>query len=138
MTTTTLEMPADFESIRAIGAWLRTTMDQLEIDSTDNDLVGPIELAVHELATNCIDHAEAQKISIGAAVNGHLLTVTVSDDGAHQFEPTAGVVEPAEPQVRGYGLMIVEQVATSVDYQRLGNLNEWQLQFSVLQEDTPR
>lgn len=131
MTSTTLEMPADFESIRVLGDWLRSTMNGLGIDSTDDSYIGAIELAVHELATNCIDHAEAQHILVSAAVTSDALTISVTDDGLVPFEQTEVATVPDEPQVRGYGLVIVETVAQSVEYQRTNSSNQWQLQFSL-------
>ncbi len=136
MSVATLEMAADFESIRVLGEWLRTSMRQLGLDATDESYVGPIELAVHELATNSIDHAQADKIVVDAAVSTDALTIKVVDDGSLQFdsvklESSGAPTDMAEPRVRGYGLIIVEKVAQSIIYDRTDDVNTWKLEFSL-------
>lgn len=136
MNVATLEMAADFESIRVLGEWLRTSMRQLGLDSTDEGFVGPIELAVHELATNSIDHAQAEKIVVDATVSSDALTIKMVDDGSRQFDSVqlqslGGPADTAEPRVRGYGLIIVEKVAQSVIYDRTDDVNTWELEFAL-------
>lgn len=131
VTSSSLEVAADFESIRAIGPWLRSSVEQLHDGIVDDTIVGSIELAIHEVATNCIDHARAKTLQFAASICDHELLVEIIDDGASRFDGETSVPVPAEPQVRGYGLLIVEQLAQSVVYERSSAKNRWSLRFSL-------
>lgn len=121
-----LQLDANYLSLRKIGPWLAGVVGH------GADL-GAIELAVHELAANCIDHAQPSdgKISLEGAKAADVLVIHVRDRGK-EFDPT-GVKspDPAVPQVRGYGLMILEQVAEEVRYSRVDDTNVWVLRFRL-------
>ncbi len=121
-----LSVDADYLAIRALGPWLRRELADAKIDA--DAIAGTIELAVHEIATNSIDHAEATTIQFSLDSTARLVTIVVADDGAPAEEKIV-VTAPEAPQVRGYGLMIVEQLAHSVEYVRRKNRNEWRLTF---------
>ncbi len=142
----TLTVAANFEAIRELETWLMSTASALGFDSTDPTMAA-IHLAVHEVATNCVDHATSDGDHLMLRADRRLvpdteqgagqpaLVVEVCDDGQKAFA-AAGVATPAPdtPQVRGYGLMIAEQVASSVTYKRQSNddqwCNRWTLVFS--------
>lgn len=129
MTESTLRVDADFEAIRAIGPWLREILEPLGAPSAD--AAGSIELAVHELATNSIDHAQSAEIVLEAAVVGIFLDVVLSDDGLPFVGRDSPEPNPTEPQVRGYGLMIVEALAKTIDYERSAERNQWRVRFDL-------
>ncbi len=116
--------------LRDIGPWLRALLSSLEPSQRDQ-VLGAIELAVHELANNAVDHAEpaSGEISLIGGVEGDELVVILRDDGQPFVTPAP--LPPDEPQIRGYGLMIVEQIATAVDYQRQDGENTWSARFSL-------
>ncbi len=118
-----LTVDATYEAVRALGPWLREFLDA--------DEVGSIELAVHEVATNAIDHAEASTVQFDLCRSGGQVVVSVADDGRPAHPTDVEVNEPDTPQVRGYGLMIVEQLAESVSYRRDGARNVWTLTFAT-------
>ncbi len=132
MSSTNLELVASYEEIRAIGPWLLEVLEPLGPTSAGAN-AGPIELAVHELATNSIDHAGCTTISIDAELGDGVLDVVLADNG----QAFAGRAEPAptEPQVRGYGLMIIEQLADSIEYERADSSNSWKVRFVLHDSD---
>lgn len=121
-----LQIEATHGELRRIGPWLTGLLGPLDVDET----VGvKIELAVHELALNSVDHSEATTVTLIGAIDDRALVIELRDRGC-SFDPAA-VSRPTEPQVRGYGLMIIEQIATSVDYHRIGDENRWTVQFCL-------
>ncbi len=128
--STTLRMDATFLGLRDIGPWL-DEFYALQPSPLDESKTGAIELAVHELAANAVDHACPADgiVTLEAMVTGSELVVRMTDIGA----AFTGAVEPDpdEPQVRGYGLMIIEQVAEELDYERAPDRNIWTARFAI-------
>lgn len=128
-----IELEADHESARQIGPWLAEALLNLPHEQR----LGEIELAVHELAINIVEHAYAEApgpstYSIALAPqpgDGDSLAVKFVDNG-QPFED-APRPEPGVPQVGGYGLFIIEQLASMVTYERIDDANHWTLVFSA-------
>lgn len=134
----TLRLNADYESARALGPWLLQSLESIE--SPQRDRVGELELAIHEVAINIVDHAfgadaagREYTVSLdGNATTGEV-TVRLCDDG----EPFVAAPTPDldKPQVGGYGLFIAEQLTSSLSYERSDEQNIWTLIFAA--EGTP-
>lgn len=126
-------LDATYESAREIGPWLERRLDDLE--SMLCSRRGELELAVHEVAINIVDHAfgadaagRTYSITLDEAGSTQAVTVQFRDDGA-AFE-TATAPNLDEPQVRGYGLFIAEQLTSSLSYERVDETNIWTLTFT--------
>jgi len=128
----TLRLAADYESARAIGAWLQETLTS---DAAQQGRAGELELAIHEVAINIVDHAfegetvrRHYTISLVENTASGEVTVQFHDDGV----PFAGAAAPSlsEPQVGGYGLFIAEQLASTLSYERVADTNIWTLVFA--------
>ena len=122
-----LELDANHLALREIGPWLRTLL--ADGQRSDSPQVGVIELAIHELATNSVDHAASVdgRLTLSASIVGEQLHIRLLDKGK-PFQPEA-VEKPSEPQVRGYGMMIIEQVCESLSCERVDDANVWRAQF---------
>ncbi len=124
-------LEASHLGLRDLGQWLDQVFEAVGWSSSASR--GAIELAIHEVAANVVDHARPSdgRIMLSATTDKTELFVRLSDCG-NEFEPSCVVPpDPENPQVRGYGLMIVEQVATSLDYQRIDATNNWTMAFAV-------
>lgn len=123
----TLVLDADHEALRQLRPWLDGSVGVL-----DADLVGMIELAVHELAANIVDHADAegQRLVIELERIERTLRFELRDNGSPVQLPSESDLEP-HPRVRGYGLVIVRQLASRVHYERSGSENVWSIDFEV-------
>jgi len=133
-----LELRADLEGVRAIGPWLGECLAATASQSLI-DQAGAIELALHEVAVNVIEHSlqtDGTKFVVRCTWSPATATATFTCvDHGPQVDADALPSAPESPQVGGYGLMIVEQVADSFEYQRTdgstrdGGANEWTLTF---------
>lgn len=127
--TEDLTLDANYEALREIGPWLSDCI------GADHDSHGSIELAIHELATNSVDHAGSpdQRLRISGRVDKAetVLTVEIRDHGNPFDTASAPTPDPAEPQVGGYGLMIVEQLASELRYERAADENIWTASFAL-------
>ena len=130
MTSLQLEVEPTFLAVRALGPWLAEVLEPLGVERA-TAAHGGVELAIHELATNIVDHAQSTFIRFKASVDGDQLNVSIIDDG-HAFD-TEKIVIPAadQPQVRGYGFMIIEALSLRLDYERQTDRNVWETAFSV-------
>lgn len=126
----TLSIDANPLAVRDLGPWLRALLAATPAAEADL-LVGRLELAVHEVCMNVVDHAglpPGSTLELLGCVQDDRVWIEIHDDGG-PFD-AAGVPEPVAgvPQVRGYGLMIVRQLVDSVDYRRDDGHNTWRLE----------
>jgi len=126
-----LTIDADLKSVRRLDAWLAEALEALEL-RIDEPTLATFHLAIHEILTNCVDHATRPGDQINVAAQRiddtarPTLRIEISDTGEGTFVGTSvSAPSPDEPQVRGYGLMIAEQVASSVLYERLAADDPW-------------
>lgn len=124
-----LTIDANPLAVRDIGPWLANLLTAAGAAETD-PLLGRLELAVHEVCMNVVDHAglpPGSSLDLAGWIDDHRVEIEIHDDGT-AFDPS-GVPEPVPgvPQVRGYGLMIVRQLVDVVDYDRTNGHNTWTL-----------
>lgn len=141
--STSLDLASDVLSVRAIGPWLSTLLGDLD-DAEATALRTRLELAVHEVCVNIVDHADlppGSGIRLDARVDPSAVVVVITDAG-RTFDPAAvAAPQPGVPQIRGYGLMIVDQLVDSVLYERDHPRNRWTLRVdrrTVTDEGTSR
>ena len=127
-----LVIEGDSLAIRRIGPWLRDRLDGLPADEASK-IASRLELAVHEVAMNMVDHARLPDFALlrfRAAITDTVVEISVTDPGEPfdpetEKEPTAGT-----PQERGYGLMIVRKLVDHLEYARLDDGNKWILRVN--------
>jgi anti-sigma regulatory factor (Ser/Thr protein kinase) len=102
------------------------------------DLQQSVELAVHEVCMNVIDHAygpghlpRPDDITVDGEFDAEAVTVRVRDSGVTCERPVGHTPTPDQPTVRGYGLVIVEKLVEELIYQRLSHTNVWRLRFAL-------
>lgn len=120
-----LTLPAGYRHLRKLRPWLATQAPDL-----DESELGRIELCLQELAANVIDHAGAAEFTVRAAHSSGQLVIEIHDRGAPMKESTTALVE-SHPRVRGYGLMIAEQLASDLAYERQSTINVWRATFDL-------
>ncbi|TFB92939.1 ATP-binding protein [Cryobacterium sp. MDB1-18-2] len=118
--------------VRKIGPWLHGVLGELPDDEA-GAIAARLELAVHEVAMNIIDHAGlpvAAEIRFSAGITDSVVEICVTDPGL-PFDP-AGVRIPVAgvPQERGYGLMLVRKLVNDLDYRRVDAGNRWTLRVN--------
>ncbi len=123
-----LTIKADHESLRKIKPWLLTFLSKLPEQE-----LGRIELAVHELTNNCVDHASIADgvVALTGRMEDNTVVIGVKDPGVEFNEAEVTSPDPDVPQVRGYGLMIIEQLTDELSYSREGEHNLWQVTFNL-------
>lgn len=129
---TEIELAATYLALRDIGPWLDELLAPLTPVRAE-ELKGPLELAVHELAANSVAHAHAEdcRLVLTGWLEPHRIVVGLRD-GGEEFSPDPeAVADPDHPRVGGYGLMIIDALASSVDYRRDGETNTWTVTFDL-------
>lgn len=119
-----LTIRAEHIELRQLRPWLDS--EAAHIDPTT---IGRIELCVHELAANVIDHAGAPQLLIRMTNDPSHVIVELLDSGNPLAPATLSDLEP-HPRVRGYGMMVAEQLASELTYERQGSLNVWRATFN--------
>ena len=127
-----LQIPAETRYLSVVGSFIGALLDRID-DLTDvEEQSYNIQLAVHEICANIIDHSYGQQsgtIDVRCVVSGpppHL-SVELCDSG-----PPPDLSRVREPdllglQVRGYGLFLARSLMDTVDHRRLEHGNSWLL-----------
>lgn len=123
-----LDIRAEHLELRKLRPWLDELVLDLDLD-LDPTLLGRIELCIHELASNVVDHSGAAEFSLELSASPDRITVVLSDGGAPLAVPSVADLEP-HPRVRGYGMMIAEHLASELTYERRGAMNLWHVEFA--------
>lgn len=127
---TQLDIDADALAVREIGPWLQQLVADLPA-AEQVLLLGRLELAVHEVCMNCVDHAglaPGARLALTGTVQPAAVTVTIADGGVPFDADGVAVPVAGVPQIRGYGLMIVRKLVDELRYTRDADTNHWALQ----------
>ncbi|MBK8904181.1 MAG: ATP-binding protein [Anaerolineaceae bacterium] len=127
-----VEMPAAHAYLQMIGPSVSCLIKNARSLTRDDSLAYNIELAVHEVCTNIIEHAYGGlpgriEMVFTVLINPPQLVIELFDNG-RSFEYTSiPLPNPEEPQVRGYGLFLVQELMDQVDYCTTVDGNSWYL-----------
>jgi serine/threonine-protein kinase RsbW len=129
-----LNIAADLFAVRELGPWLHATVSSTVPEFSADEIVGPIELALHELCINIVEHSyqgAVGSIRLSGARIGDQLVFMVSDIGSAFDGDLGNVRDTQEHTIRGYGLAILQQLASRVDYERVDSANNWRVAFAL-------
>jgi len=127
-----LDIPAESKYLSVIGTLIRSLLE-LEEDTEDREtFLYQVELAVHEVCVNIIEHAytgQSGQISMEVLIDQHPRRVFIDlYDTGISFDPSKlDVIDLNEPRVRGYGLFLVNQLMDEVHYSAQSGGNQWRL-----------
>ena len=138
----TLSLPAEPVELRRLTAWVATL---LEPGGSDAVVLEPkVELAVHEVCMNVIDHAYGDghspapaDITVEGSIDRDAVRARIIDTGAPFDAGTVRPPVPGVPQIRGYGLVIAEKLTDELTYHRADGANVWCLRFDRPSFDQP-
>lgn len=124
----TLVLTTEHTALRALRPWLERCLHP-----SDPGQIGRIELAIQELAANVVDHSEpaSERFTLHLDRPSGVVRIELRDDGNPVDDAGPSTREP-HPRVGGYGLMIVEQLASTLRYERVGDENVWSVEFDCL------
>ena len=133
--TARLEIAADLLSLRAIGPWLRDLLHGCLPDAEIEPFAARCELGVQEVAVNIVTHGYGDRadgsIDLDGVITDGTLRVRVTDDGAPYQPDDHADPDPDDPQIHGYGLMIVRQLTSEFTHRRDGDRNHTTLVFDL-------
>ena len=110
-----LRLPVSAIAVAAARAIVRSLQRVV-----DDEPLQRVELVVSELVTNAVRHGSppgSTQIGLELVVAGGLVCGAVSDDGPCFTMPRA---RPVDGQVGGFGLLIVDDLTTSLRIERAG------------------
>ncbi|MEM7127658.1 MAG: ATP-binding protein [Chloroflexota bacterium] len=134
---TTVVVRGKYKNLSVIGAHVRSFLKENEITdvntSTGNvSICFDIELAVHEICNNIIEHAyghQGAQIRLRFSYDAQKKCIVIDlYDSGKQFD-SSSVVQPDldEPREEGYGLFLVNQLMDEVIYRPLTDGNHWKV-----------
>jgi serine/threonine-protein kinase RsbW len=128
-----LDLPASHKYLNVLSASIAAMLERAETPVKRDELTYNLQLAVHEICTNIVEHAyqgqPAGRIKITLTLSAQLrqFTVDLADTG-RCFDPAAVSAPDLDTgQVRGYGLFLIEQLLDIVTYQPQPDHNHWHL-----------
>lgn len=131
--TIELDLPATHKYLNVIGPCISAMLARSEGVADLETVAYNIELGVHEICTNIVDHAYDNqphgriKVKMTLPPDSSRFVVELQDTGQN-FDPTL-VPSPDlnEVKVRGYGLFLAQSLLDAVNYDPHLNKNVWQL-----------
>jgi serine/threonine-protein kinase RsbW len=137
-----LDLPAAHKYMNILGACIGEILARVDRLADREATVYNVQLAVHEVCTNIIDHAYAGQpggriaLHFRLAADEHELVVDIDDTG-RTFD-VEGVPQPDldNAQVHGYGLFLVHSLMDGVDYVTQPGTNHWHLRKTLVKGDT--
>jgi len=97
---------------RRLGALVRRALEDLDLPQT---ALEEAQLLASELVSNSIRHAGLSRfdeVRVTAAVSGTTLRVDVFDRSNGKLNPLAGSIRPAPGSESGWGLYLVDHIAS--------------------------
>ena len=125
-----LRLPASHRFLNVVGATIRAVLTRVDMPNAETFSYN-VELAVHEICANIVDHAyenifdasfDAQFI-----LDADRLSIILIDQG-HSFDPDK-IPPPDLNDVHtgGYGLFLAKELLDEVAYQATNEGNRWLL-----------
>lgn len=128
-----LTIPAHLKYLNVISATIAAFLEREAVPVMKNGLVYNMQLAVHEVATNIIEHAYSgqfdQHITLEMCIQpaAARFVIRLRDQG-HSFNlGDVATPELGTPQERGLGLFIVNELMDEVQYDSGELGNTWTL-----------
>ncbi len=129
-----LAIAADALAVRELPDWLHGLLAATGDEAAT--FQAKLELAVHEVCMNVIDHAYGPQhlprrgdVIIDGEVDAAAIRIQIRDRG-EGFDPASiATPVPGVPQIRGYGLVIVGKLADDLHFTRQGDTNICSLRF---------
>jgi len=127
-----LYLPAKYRYLNLVRSCIRELVESTEESGISEEMIYGVQLAVHEICNNIIEHAYHDELGwlrlvLSMHTNDHTFTADLYDDG-HSFDPTS-VVTPNLDEARedGYGLFLARQLMDEVSYDCNSGKNHWRL-----------
>ena len=116
------------QELERVSAFVEGIVEELKLSQ---DMLCELQLVMEEMVVNVISYAYPEgtvaDITLIAESDGTELTFVISDKGK-EFDPTQQEdadmsINPAEREIGGMGILIVENIMNEVTYQRLEGHN---------------
>ena len=130
--TVKLDLPAQYQNLNILGECISTMLQRAVDDPISGDTVFEIQLAVHEICNNIIEHAyghEKGMLTVHFMLDGNRRRfITDLYDHGRCFD-LGNVAAPnlAEPQEGGYGLFLAHSLMDDICYEPHEDGNHWRL-----------
>ena len=127
-----IEMPAAHAYLQMIGPSVACLIKNAPSPASKDSLAYNIELAVHEVCINIIEHAYGGlpgriQIEFTMLADPPKLVIELYDNGRPFEYASIPTPNPDEPQIRGYGLFLIQALMDEVEYDPQADGNTWRL-----------
>lgn len=130
-----LDLPATFKYLNVLGACLGEMLARAGEAGCDERTVYNIQLAVHEVCTNIVEHAyvgqAAGRIQISMTLHPAHFVVELHDTAQKTFKLPDNIdlddVDLDNLTERSRGLMLIQQLMDHVEYRPQPGNNQWRL-----------
>lgn len=128
-----IKLPAKFKYLNVFSAYIDSLLTHMEGLQDPKETVYLLQLAVHEVCNNIVEHAYAHQdgyiwLQFSISYAERHIMVDTQDEG-QQFD----ISEVAEPDLdtpaeQGYGLYLARQIMDIVEYKHENGYNLWHME----------
>jgi serine/threonine-protein kinase RsbW len=125
-------LPAKYRYLALVRACIRELMQSAGDSAIAEDTIYGVQLAVHEVCNNIIEHAYRHengwiRLILSLRPEGRTFSADLYDGGG-PFDPTSEAPPNLnEPREQGYGLFLARQLMDEVSYDYESGKNHWRL-----------
>lgn len=127
-----LDLPGEYRYLSLVGTCICELLQAGTDTPVPEDAVYGIQLAVHEICNNIIEHAygnETGRIALVLRLHAarRAFVADLFDSGKPYHAKAIEAPNPDEPREEGYGLFLVHQLMDEVHYDSDAGKNHWQV-----------
>ena len=123
-------IPATLDQLEGMGDAIRQLFESHQLAGSHEDSLGMVQLAVHELLVNIMEHAyptEKGDIVIEMGIADEMFSAELTDTGI-SFDPsTVAEPDPHALQENGFGLFLIDTIMDLVEYRPGVDGNVWKV-----------
>lgn len=130
-----LTVPARLDQLELVGEWLAANVSRMPYP-TEPTFDHALQLAVHELLVNIVEHAYADAhgtVDIELHYDKRAVYVRLVDEGRSFDKNSVAAPQLGSLQERGFGLFLVQELCDDLQYGREKAQNVWQISKNLEQ-----
>lgn len=127
-----IEIPANNRYLSILSVCVGDFFEKFDCLLKENTKVYSVQLAIHEICSNIIEHSYRGLLDRNIKVEffideNNVFFVDIYDNGTLFNLKEVNLPSLDKPQVRGYGLFIVQNLMDKVIYEETHDRNHWRL-----------
>lgn len=128
-------IPATLDQLEPMSDAIMELFSQHSLAISYADELGMVQLAVHELLVNIMEHSYINQegtIQVSFTIDKGIFNIELQDSGISFDPPTILEPEADSLQPNGFGMFLIDTIMDTVEYQTALHKNQWRLSKKIV------